>query len=430
MLVEDGTAAARGAIMQPPERRAQSLGRRMIALGFVAINLGIGLCYGTFGVLVLDIERHFGAGRAEVSLALSLVALAHGLMAPLIATLIGRVGIRALMMAGAVMSACGFLLIPHSTGAAAMLAIYGLLIGPGTALMGVVPVLTLVNNWFARDQGRLMGVVMMPVMVTLVPLAVIAIKPLLGLFGILYIVAGLYLLALPLFLAVVDSPERLGLAPVGASAAPAASPIPAGDLSALGLWRNPIFLLVVFAVGLIVGAGVSKNVHFVPILAEQGWGLPRAALLLSISGATGVVGSLLFGYLADRFSASGALAINALLQAFLWLILVLPSPFALLVVDAVVIGACGGGVVSAKGVFISRMFGRDNFARVTGISTLTTIPFVFAISPLVGLLRERFGSYELPLTGVILLFILATICCIALVGPERRILAQSRQPSG
>jgi MFS family permease len=417
---DEATAMGKGAI--DPEARASRLGRRMVAIGFLSINLGIGLCYGTFGVMVLDIERHFGVGRAEVSLALSFVALAHGLIAPVIGMLIGRIGIRPLMVAGALMSSLGFMLIPSASGSLAMFAIYGLLIGPGTALLGVVPVLTLVNNWFSRNQGRLMGIVMMPVVITVAPLAVVAAKPVLGLTGIFYVVAGLFIGALPLLLAVIDAPERVGLEPVGGAPAHAGASGASEALTAFQLLRSPRFLLIVLASGLIVGAGVSKNVHFVPILTEQGWDISRAAFLLSISGATGIAGSLLFGYLADRFSSSGALAINALLQACVWLILILPSPFALLVVDAVVIGACGGGVASAKGVFVNRFFGRANFARVSGLSALTTIPFVFAISPIVGALRERFGNYELPLAAIIILFIVASLCCASLVRTEKRLI--------
>lgn len=400
----------------------------MVAIACLAVNTGIGLCYGTFGTLVLHIERHFHADRASVALALALTAIMHGVLAPVIGMMIGRYRIRSLMLAGALLAGAGFLLLAPAGSPLALLLIYGAMIGPGTALMGVIPALTLVNNWYGKGQGKMAGVVMMPLALTVAPMIVAWLLPYLGFRGLVIGTAALYLLALPAFWMIVDKPEQLGLRPIGAEEEGEAPPpqgpaatAPAKPRLTIGaLWRDPIFLLMVTGTGIIAGAGVAKSAHFLPALVEQGWDMERAALLLSISGATGMAGSLLFGALADRFSASLALALNGLLQAVVWLILVLPSPFALLVVDAVVIGACGTGLISAKAVLVTRIFGRENYAYVAGISAFTTLPFVGALPPVVGLLRDSSGSYALPFLALIGGFVLAAACFLLVIRAEMR----------
>ena len=170
-----GTAAADD-VMQggAAERRTANL---MAVLAFFAHNAAVGLCYGSFGVLVMEFERHFGAGRAQTSLAFSLVVLASGLMAPFVGVLLGRVQIRSVMISGALLASAGFFCLTLTQQPAAMLTCFALLIGPGISFLGLLPAVTLVNNWFSQRQGLVLGLVMMPVAVTVVPLIVVDLLP-------------------------------------------------------------------------------------------------------------------------------------------------------------------------------------------------------------------------------------------------------------
>ncbi|WP_336951354.1 MFS transporter [Sphingobium aromaticivastans] len=415
-----GTAQGGGA---EAENQARAYGRRMTLIGFASFNVGTGLCYGTFGALVLHLEELFDADRAAMGMALSLVALLHGLTAPIIGMLIPRTGVRPLMISGAVLASLGFALLPFAGDSLKMLSIYGLLIGPGTALMGPLPVLTLVSNWYARGQGRMIGFAMMPVVVTISPMATVWLLTLLGVQGVLLAAAVAVAAVIPFQLLIVERPVQVHLRSVGAEQernAGVPHPTPARTLNFHQLWRNPHFIMMATAAGVVAGAGVAKSAHLVPILIEQGWALDHAALLLAISGATGVLGSLLFGMIADRWSGATALATGAFVQTVVWLILILPTSFPLLIADAVIIGMCGGGLMSAKAVLVSRLFGRENFPFVAGISSLTAVPFLFLLSPLAGFLRQQSGDYDLPLLVIIGLLALAGLMNLALVRVETR----------
>jgi MFS family permease len=129
--------------------------------------------------------------------------------------------------------------------------------------------------------------------------------------------------------------------------------------------------------------------------------------------------------MADRVNAGISLMLNGLIQALVWLILISPASFGLLVLDAILIGACGGGYISAKGVLVSRVYGSANFAAVMGASGLATLPFLFGMAPLAGLMRERMGDYRLAVLIFIAGFVIAA-CCFVMLGIEERRINRKR----
>ncbi|SNS79240.1 Major Facilitator Superfamily protein [Sphingomonas laterariae] len=393
---------------------ARFLGPRMVALAFIAQSVAIGPTYGAFGPLVGEFERAFGMSRAMVSLPLSLVVLATGLLAPVIGKFVDRVTIRRTMMLGAVLLTLGYGALAMATSGTQVLAIYGLMIGPGVAFLGMLPSATLVTNWYAERQGRMIGIVQMPLMVMLVPLAVAWVLPALGFHRVLLLLAAVHALVLPVLLFVIDRPEKVGQQAFGEDAR--RTPDAAADATVmpmLQLLAMPAFLLIVLGSALAVGAGVTKSVHLVPLVTERGWSLEQAALLASISGGTGIAGSLLFGWLADRWGGGGALIANCVIQGIVWMILILPVGFGVLVFDAVVIGMCGGGFIAAKAVLVNHLFGRRSFAQVMGLSGILTVPFLFGMSPLAGWLRDWTGNYGLAVATHIAGFAVATLCFAA-----------------
>lgn len=411
-----GAAAARG----DSERR---YARLMAVTAFLAQNTAVGLCYGSFGVLVMEFERHFDVGRAKASLAFSLVVLATGLMAPFVGALLGHARIRYVMISGALLASAGFFCLPLTREAPIMLACFALLIGPGVSLLGNLPAVTLVNNWFSHRQGMVLGLVMMPVAVTLVPLVVVALLPVVGFEPLLRGIAMAYLAIIPLLLVIRDSPEHWR----GDQASPDSKDV-SGALVEEGwqrptvaqVLRHPAFLPLVIATGLMMGAGVAKNTHMVPLLVENHWSMEKATLLLAVSGGCAVLGSLLLGWLADRFNAAGVIAFSALVQAVVWLILITPVSFALLLLDAVLIGICIGGISTARAVVVSRIFGRRHFAFVSGLTGICMLPFLFGLSPVMGLLRETSGGYVLPISLIIGGFFVAAACMGLVSQLERR----------
>jgi len=381
---------------------------RMAGLAFLMQNSATGLTFGSFGAIVLAIEAQFHTTRTLASLGVSLAVVTLSLLAPFLGSvLIRRVPIRRVMIAGLLLGALGYALLAWVSDIRALLAIYLLIVGPSLVMFGALPSNTLVSSWFGDRPGRALGLVNMPLFVTLVPLASGAILGAHGLSAVFACVAVAHLIVLPFAFAVRDGPCI--------AASPGKEP---GTASAI--LARPAFWLLAVGGGIVVGAGIMKIGHLVAIVTAQGHSAEIGTMLLAISGAAGMFGSPLFGWLADRIGGAGALIANALLQAATFFILLAPVGVPLLVVDAVLIGACGAGVVAAKGVLFSHLFGPANFARVFGLTSIATLPFLFGMTPLAGLLYDRSGSYALPVAVTIALLFAAALILLPLLAAERR----------
>ena len=381
---------------------------RMAGLAFLTQNFATGLTFGSFGAILLAIEARHQTTRTLSSLGLSLAIVSLSLLAPILGTaLTKRISIRTSMAAGICLGALGYSLLALAPNIHTLLAIYLFIIGPSLVLFGNLPSNTLVATWFGARPGKAMGLVNMPILVMLTPLAAAAILNSFGLGAVFVAIAIAHLCILPCVLLVKDGPFALR----GASVAPVGQD---------RLFVRPEFWLLAVACGIASGAGVMKMSHLAAIVIEQGYSVTLAVQLLAISGAAGLLGSPLFGWLADRIGGLRAMVLNVLIQAASFSILLAPIGPTALFLDAIVIGVCGAGVTPALGVIYARLFGPENYGRALGLMSFATLPFVFGMTPLASALFDVSGDYVAPIAAMTMLLIMAGGCFWGLHFRERR----------
>lgn len=378
---------------------------RMAAIAFVAQNAGVGFMFGSFGLLLEPVEAKLGVARDTSSLGMALVMLGMALCAPLVGALSARISLRVLMMAGAVMSAAGYALLAVTDTVAAYLAAYGLLVGPGLALVATVSPATLVTRWFDQGRGRALGLVHMPIMVAAMPLACAAVLASAGLAATYMMLAGgMALLLLPL-LAVVDRP------PVVAEAA--AQDAGAGGLSEKALLQQPSFWALTLAAAAISTGGTLLVTHVAPMVGGWGFDVAEGATLLSVMALAGIAGSLLFGWVADRLGGAITLAINCINQGLLWAVLVLEPSFPVMLVLIALIGVHAAAITATFGLALSQRFGAASFGRAFGLSSLLTLPFLVAGVPVGAWFYVNTGSYAGAIITQIAFYAVGAIAAIA-----------------
>lgn len=372
-----------------------------VAIATLAQNFATGLAFGSFGTLVLAMEKEYDASRSTSSLAISLMLVSLSLTAAALGRIVEKVSIRTIMILGALLAAAAFLAASQVKEASQLLAVYFFLLGPATAMLGTLPSNTLAARWASsRHRGLALGIVNMPIMVMVVPITIAPLLQAEGIRTVYQALAGAMVLFLPLLFFVRDRQELTTseAAPVIAQAAREAS---------TPLTRRPIFWVLVVAQGLLVGAGTMKLAHFVPLFIEQGRTFEEANMLLAITGGAGLLGSFLFGAIADRIGGAKALMANCMVQAIMWTVFLAPVGLPVLILDAVVVGACGAGAQAAFGVTLATLYGTKSFSRAFGLMALFTLPFLFGLTPIASLLYEASGSYHLPMGLMVGLFVVA-----------------------
>lgn len=388
------------------------LANRMGLLAFLSQTFTFGCMWGTFGVLLVPVEAKLGVTREISSLGVPLVLVSSALLAPVAGILAGKMSLRVLMMIGALLSAAGYTLLAFSHSVAAYLVAYGLLVGPGLCLCGTVLPSALVTRWFTYNRGRALGFVNMPIVIAILPLIVSFGLRAYGLATVYVALAGLMALVLLPTLFIVDFPPS-SIDPSGEDEPAEAAAHP--GMTTGQLLREPRFWALTLAMAAIFSGQVVFGAHLVPMARLWGVDARTAAGLLSLSSLTGMVGTLVFGWISDKIGGRTALTIACVDCIILWSILLLHVPFGVLAAVVALIAFHGAAVIPVFGMALSQMFGQASFGRAFGLGMLGAFPFLVAAAPLAGFVFVRTGSYADVLAGYALFYAVITLL-VALVG--------------
>jgi predicted MFS family arabinose efflux permease len=290
----------------------QRLGQKyvfvVVAVVFLALMVSAGL-RATPGVLILPLEAAFGWDRASISLAAAIGIFLYGLIGPFGAALMLRFGIRGTVL-------CALALMAASSAGSALMRsrwelvlCWGVLSGLSTGCVAVVLGATIVNRWFVKHRGVVMGAMTASAatgtLIFLPALAAIAQQH--GWRPVVLTVAACALALIPLvWWLLPERPADLGLTRYGASGAePAAdgsgNPL-AAALGALATAVRRRDFWYLFATFFICGFTTNGLVgtHLIALCGDHGIAEVRAAGLLAMMGVFDLLGTTASGWLTDR----------------------------------------------------------------------------------------------------------------------------------
>jgi len=396
----------------------------MLIRAALSQNVAIGCAFGGFSVSVLALQERYQSTRAEASMGLALVVLVMGLVGPLAAAAIGRIGLRATMLAGATLSALGYLAVAFAPNMMTALAAYALLVGPGIALFGPLPASMLAGDWFPGGRGRAVGLANMPVLVAVIPLIGLTVISRYGLPAFYMCLAAIHILLMPVLFGVADAPSS-------GNGLDAEGDQPVRDVSgggAVPLLTRPAFWLMVLGGGLLSATAITSISHIVALGIEKGLTPQSATLLVSVMGGASIVGSVLVGFLCDKLGGARALAVAAFGFALSWVAVLASGSFMVMAPAMLVMGASGAGIVPIVSVLIAHFFGTASIARGFGYFGLFTLPLTFLLPPAAGALRDAAGNYTAVMLAIIIGCGLVGVLFVAIAGIEgRRMRTMSRE---
>lgn len=369
----------------------------MVGMGFLTQALAVGVTFGSFPVFLVPIAQAFEASRTEVSVGLSLLMFTSTTMGVIVGPLLDGRSIRSIMSWGALLFALCLLLMSRATALWQLGVLFGVGMALGVAMMGPLASATLVAKWFERLLGRAQGVTNMggPAGAGLFSILGGALIVELGWRGTLAVYGGVMVLVIPLILLVVrNRPEDLGQWPDGAS--PPSTVAGAGTASAWSmkaLAGARRFWLLVVPVGVLMGVATGWGSQVVSLGGDLGFSNASASSVFGVSALLGILGTLVFGSLADRTSGRTLLWILMGMHALGFCALSIAPDRGLFYVVVPVLGFLGGGMMPVYAALIGQLFGQVSFGQVMGLGGLIMAPFA-VIAPTLGAgLRDGTGSY-------------------------------------
>lgn len=372
---------------------------KMLALAFFAQNLALGLTYGTYSAFVSRFVEDFNAPLSLAGSGLAVTALVMGLTSPLSGRLVARLPIAKVMIAGALCMSLGFALMSVASSMTWVLATF-VLTGFGMVILGPIPAMALIANWFQADRGKALGLGMLPLGIFVMPpVAALTIAEW-GWRATALVISGVLLLGIPLLLRVRDRPAE-------SDSVQTSTRTPTAPVATFLL--DSRYAILVFAYAIVAGGGSAITAHMIPLGTYMGFEVSRAAVLLSMYGFAAGAGAFLFGWLADRSGGMAALLVNALVHVGSWFLMLSSEQYSTAMVAAALMGLCGGGLTVAISSRLAEMYDPQRFSQALGLALALNMPFTFGAAPLLGWLYDASGTFDVGLTALIAAYLLAAV---------------------
>jgi sugar phosphate permease len=300
---------------------AQRLSRNNIHYGWVVIAitfltaLTTAGAVGVPGALMLPLTKEFGWNTAEISSALAIRLVLFGLMAPFAAALIERYGVRRIVLIAITMIVVGLMLALVMTEAWHLVVLWGFIVGIGTGMTALVLSAIISTRWFTQRRGLVLGMLTASSatgQLIFLPLAAWLVDHFGWRYALAPSVIGLLIAGSLVALFMCDRPSDVGLAPYGEptpapgavfATAPPSAPAFGRAFLVLGeISTNPTFWILAatfFICGLSTNGLVQT--HFISLCADFGMPAVAAASTLAMMGVFDFFGTILSGWLSDRY---------------------------------------------------------------------------------------------------------------------------------
>ena len=383
---------------------------QVAATSFFALFAIVGLALYGLPFYYDFMVREFGWSRTQVTSGNALSKLVVG---PLFGFLAGwfvdKFGPRRLMLAGIMMGGVALIGLGSMT-ALWMFYLFYLFNALGYVCAGPLPNQVLLTRWFDKARGRAMGFAYLGIGLggAVVPLLSVWLVQKYGWHNALRILGVLIIvLALPLAYFVKENPA----AHVPTAKTPTA---PIG-------WalKSKTFYLLAIGSMCSIGAVGGTNQHLKLFLSlDQQYAQVEAARVASLVLAFSLVGRLLMGWLADRFTKKYVMMLIYLLVAASIPVLFFASTPGAIYLFAIVFGIGLGGDYMIIPLMAAELFGVKVMGRLMGVILTADGVAEATIPMLVGNLRDKTASYTVGFSVLIALALVGAIAIAWLPKPE------------
>jgi MFS family permease len=402
----------------------------------VLVNLGFPM-YGS-SVINSVMMRDLNLDRRTLGLLFSLYTIMSGLPGPLVAVCVGRFGVRATLILGCLFVTFGSILMATavSTGLHAALA-FGVLIGIGVAMGGVISTQAGLARWFVRKRALVLAILS-----TSSGVGGFLAAPLLNRLiasaggnwrvGWWFIAAFSGLGALLALVSVKERPEDLSQEPDGgprqapqsveqsAHRGRAAVHITAETWSYREAITSPTYwLLIVSQMGVSCGHTVFLA-HGVVYLQDLGHTRDAGSWAISMMALAGLGAKAIVGTLGDRIDPRYIWVCFVAVFALGQLLVLHADTSVLLIVSASCLGiGFGGGVVCSAAV-LSNYYGMKAFAGLIGLTIALNTSFTSIAPSLAGWLYDQGHGYRGIFYAIAVWCILGALILSGLKPPVRK----------
>jgi MFS family permease len=380
------------------------------------------------GVLMVPLEHHFGWNRSMVSAALSINLLFYGLMGPFASAFMRRYGMRPVILIAISLVALGTMLTTQMTSPWQMVLFWGVFVGLGSGATANAMGAMIANRWFVKHRGLVVGIltasgatgqlIFLPVFAMMVEAY--------GWRSVSITTTAILLVIIPLVAIFMRNyPTDVGLLPYGAEGSEEV-PQPAKANPILEAWNGLRHGLRSRDFWLLGGSfficGATTNgligTHLIPASMDHGMAEVTAASLLAVTGVFDIVGTMLSGWLSDRYNNRKLLFWYYGLRglALMFLPYALGTSYLNLAVFVVFYGLDWVATVPPTVRLAGDVFGKDNVGVVFGWIGAAHQLGASAAAYGAGAMHSWQGSYQVTFIASGILCLVASVMVLRIKG--------------
>ena len=407
---EDETAAA----SQP----GLFYGWWIVAAGTAILFVSSGIGFYGHAVILDPLRNAHGWSKATISSAITLYFFFTGVFGLLIGRLIDKYGPKWFLVVGSLVIGSGFVFLSFINATWQLFVIY-LFMSIGFGCTSLIPVNTLITNWFIRKRGFAMsltntglslgGIVLVPFASYLISHQGLQVAlPVLGtIFWMVIIPAALFFIK--------QRPSDLNQFPDGkppADPGPEIADSPLNVERQMQVWtrwqavHTVAFWAIVVAFLMALAGQIAFLVHQVSFLSQY-LGIAGAATAVSITASASIVGRLFLGTFVDRCDKRYITMVCFLIQGIAVIALAHYNHVVVLYLGTFAFGLTMGSIIMMQSLITGECFGLKSFATVSGIAGLFTMSGAAFGPMLAGFIYDVTDSYRMAFTIFAVLSLIA-----------------------
>jgi sugar phosphate permease len=284
----------------------------IVAITFLTM-LTSSAALGLPGALLQPLSKEFGWNTDQISSALAIRFILFGLIGPFAAIFMERFGLRNVICIALALVASCLALSTQMTQLWHLFLLWGLVLGVGTGMTALVLGAVVANRWFETRRGLVVGLLTASSatgQLIFLPAAAWLIQNYGWRMAVIPVFVSCALVAVLAFLFIRNRPHELGITAYGADPNAVLPVVPPAvhmtiwePLRVLASVTNNRTFWVLAGTFFICGLSTSGLIqtHFISLCGDYGLSAVPAAGVLAMMGAFDFVGTILSGYLSDRF---------------------------------------------------------------------------------------------------------------------------------
>ena len=393
-------------------------GWMVVAASITAYMLVLGSTVSSFSLFVIPVSTELGLSRADMNTAYVMFNIGNAILAAGVGRTLNSCPARHVLAASATLLGLGFGVLSRSDSFWSSTFALAVLLPLGVNGSAIITLNVLVARWFIIHRTRAMALSTLGISLgaIVMPPATAALIASFGWRGALLFIAAV--VAISLFTMALTIRERPGPEDIEPGQSEANQPRDRGasitnqsfvpsPTTTVQVLRSRPFWCISLSASLVLATSATLGASMAPIAIAKGLTTAQATSMITVSGATAAISTLLLASLAHRVDRRSLLAGLFLATAALNAALILSEDYGSLLGCAALLGIISGPSFPLFQAILVDQFGASSFGLVRGLTIPINAMAVAMAMRFAGEVFDRTGTYTPMLLAFVVIPIIA-----------------------